>query len=991
MHWLAVTSPRPQELLRIKSALVAGWDAGVFSFGAKDGVAEGEKNEAGVIVTRASAAIRSPVFWTYTCMMNLLGDTVLRLHSWVEGCACHHDPNDDTVQSKPPRQPQSACVCPMKGLRAPHMAAGAMWDVLAKLLSVANSWLWTEAMLLEPATGAAVMQDFSLARQSLEMTLRLKLSFWEHLPHQLCSLAHENPDKVQQGAQRALCLLAAAPQSDLEHPLVRRLTVREGVVALEGLHHVVLFCVNSSAILLSSRRQLCLASLSLLLLTCTHHKTNVPITKASLFLGVCLGPTCLSHRLPAPSEPTSLCLRLCLEQQDDLRKLAGGVPLAELQELEKDVAKLRFISIAERHIEGQHAQIHKHLSSKPHGGPKYVAWSLVRKQIMAVLFEPRHLEGLAHACEKVRNVGLALEHFGFQNHPVVVKAVQDHASWREAIKKDIGILNKVLLRADPPTVFSLVEVPRVMAVDVLQPADPAPFVGPGRLAAQAVFKAAAELGTAVERMFVVEAVEHFRDFCSKQGSHRVYCLRGAGVVKGMPSAVSHMQSWGRVASKSVDKKGSFTFQTESELFQEAIAPEPALAVSSHMCFFTLVCLRPGRKRLMRSTISREAVCVAIHDVVKIDDENRTVCLYLEKEDGTAVRPVMVNLAALSGAELGALGTWQHSELGCSLPPGMCPGLNPADLRESLLELVKAGALPGTENVYTILPSDVADKWSEALTILETASFVERVSESPDVAQWRLTSQGIRNLRMHINLRCYEPVLAPPREIPENASDLSTWQILAALHARGWQASLPKKGDMPPFQHAAPDSKKVWYIKASTRRLPRPYLLALLSAHEGRITQPVPHKGPLASYTALLQGKEWRPRVKTSKLSFAFTDVAAAPLPPVDRRKSKPPRPKRAPRRSSSSSSSSSRSTSTSVNGTSSSSSSSSSSTTADCASQAGTVQEAELAALALPGLCLRVCECDLEKRGWPECTDLIMWHITLVRLCSLALVSPKLH
>ena len=41
----------------------------------------------------ADTVIRSELFWSYCKMMDLIGETFLKIMEWAEGCKCHHQPN----------------------------------------------------------------------------------------------------------------------------------------------------------------------------------------------------------------------------------------------------------------------------------------------------------------------------------------------------------------------------------------------------------------------------------------------------------------------------------------------------------------------------------------------------------------------------------------------------------------------------------------------------------------------------------------------------------------------------------------------------------------------------------------------------------------------------------------------------------------------------------------------------------------------------------
>ena len=357
-----------KDLQKIRQPLRSGWDLTKFEFG-KTRAAHAASNAAGdkddndddedymAKVARADVAIRSGLFWGYCSMVNLLGEAVLGLFLWFETCACH---------SKTKSQ------CPLKGMKAPHLAAGDLWGEVDELMRQNNSWLWADVCTLPHEQSQIIMEDFALARQCIEMTLRLKLAFWSCLPHALCSLAHEDPEQVRLAAQRALTLYASATDVEKEQPLVQR---------------------------------------------------------------------------------------ICGQHQQLLRGIAAGTAsLSDDASLETEVAKLRFICVCERHIEGQHASVHRKLAGKPHAGPQFVAWSSVRQSLLDMVFDPQKLEHIAGCCLKVRNRWEAARHFSFESHPDLVRLLKEYGKPREALRKEGSVVTQALLRADPSSVFASIRV-----------------------------------------------------------------------------------------------------------------------------------------------------------------------------------------------------------------------------------------------------------------------------------------------------------------------------------------------------------------------------------------------------------------------------------------------------------------------------------------------------------------------------------------------------
>ena len=211
--------------MHVQKSLLCGWSVDSFKFHGGESLQDSDDAK---LLQHADAAIKSSVFWGYCSMMRYLGDVVLQLFAYLEGCCCHDDLQDR--KSKQSRHQTASATnidfampaCPMRGMRAPHLAVGSLWCIFSKLMAMANGWLYADVVGLSKSDAQSIISDFALARQALEMTLRLKMSFWEALPHQLCALAHERADIVRDAAQRALSLYTACTDNERSHPLVQR-------------------------------------------------------------------------------------------------------------------------------------------------------------------------------------------------------------------------------------------------------------------------------------------------------------------------------------------------------------------------------------------------------------------------------------------------------------------------------------------------------------------------------------------------------------------------------------------------------------------------------------------------------------------------------------------------------------------------------------------------------------------------------------------------
>jgi hypothetical protein len=175
-----------------------------------------------------SEVARDAAWWRYAAMLVTLHGVGLALQCWGEACPCC-DP-DPQVRDRTRRAELELATglseeaaapgpvaerCPLRGKRAPEMAAGQLFAVLqqicdAKLQDVLVS---CSQAYLTPDQTASILQDFEFGKAQLRRALQQKLSFWSNLPWLLCGLAHFDEDVARDCARQAVALFDAAPPS----------------------------------------------------------------------------------------------------------------------------------------------------------------------------------------------------------------------------------------------------------------------------------------------------------------------------------------------------------------------------------------------------------------------------------------------------------------------------------------------------------------------------------------------------------------------------------------------------------------------------------------------------------------------------------------------------------------------------------------------------------------------------------------------------------
>ena len=131
-------------------------------------------------------AITDPYWWGSLVVLEHIAEFLRHCHHWAEWCPCHEDLVEqlDQVVIKL-RQELLRCwsSCPLRGCRAPCLAAGEFFsllnrisEVLAAELSLGLPTDITEAQKLD------LISEFNLARNHLIFYFTLKLSHWTSPP-----------------------------------------------------------------------------------------------------------------------------------------------------------------------------------------------------------------------------------------------------------------------------------------------------------------------------------------------------------------------------------------------------------------------------------------------------------------------------------------------------------------------------------------------------------------------------------------------------------------------------------------------------------------------------------------------------------------------------------------------------------------------------------------------------------------------------------------
>ena len=151
---------------------------------------------------RAAQAVRDPTFWAYNhAVLCATHGVLFELQNYMEGCPCHHR----SFHSKPgfsPGRPYfqrrqqyigetgvANSTCPLRGRRAPELAAGRHKDYLQDLIAHTLGMLLMKTCGLSQEQRDFVVRDWEGAKTVMLEVFTLKFAYWLFLPHKLCILA----------------------------------------------------------------------------------------------------------------------------------------------------------------------------------------------------------------------------------------------------------------------------------------------------------------------------------------------------------------------------------------------------------------------------------------------------------------------------------------------------------------------------------------------------------------------------------------------------------------------------------------------------------------------------------------------------------------------------------------------------------------------------------------------------------------------------------
>jgi len=226
-----------EQLVRVEHALRWGWNKDRYGQAHRREDAEGKPESLDLAIV--DGAIQSSTFWATLRVLHALASVILKCYAWAEGCPCHsHLPREGV----PDHILRRWAKCPMRGRRAPCLAAGDFFKCFTEVVAVSGAELVaTLPRYSSPEEQGLLLQDFERGRQHMLFAFTLRIVHWRSPPWVLFGCAHGNMDVARFYTWHCLQLVS-------DHPLVRRLqqepVLSEAQQFVDGrdLDGLVFFC-----------------------------------------------------------------------------------------------------------------------------------------------------------------------------------------------------------------------------------------------------------------------------------------------------------------------------------------------------------------------------------------------------------------------------------------------------------------------------------------------------------------------------------------------------------------------------------------------------------------------------------------------------------------------------------------------------------------------------------------------------------------------------
>jgi hypothetical protein len=202
-----------EDLMSIETPLRTYWVACRVNIPAQKGAGDGGDDG------DPSEFVGAAEFWAYGKMLLIANSLIVEIQSWIWGCNCHRAEHMGTAvgaswqtrsrvfRKVSPSSPYG--TCPMRGRRAPELAAGFVDTFLDKHKAIAIDEIVMLTANLSVEARARLLRDFHSAHTHLAYIVTLKLSVFNFNPHKLLGIGHPDFEVARQCCRQSFDLVSA--------------------------------------------------------------------------------------------------------------------------------------------------------------------------------------------------------------------------------------------------------------------------------------------------------------------------------------------------------------------------------------------------------------------------------------------------------------------------------------------------------------------------------------------------------------------------------------------------------------------------------------------------------------------------------------------------------------------------------------------------------------------------------------------------------------
>ncbi|CAE7195772.1 unnamed protein product [Symbiodinium natans] len=548
-----------------------------------------------------------------------------------------------------------------------------------------------------------------------------------------------------------------------------------------------------------------------------------------------------------------------------LRQFVQGVNLSNLEALKKFAARMRFIPLCEKSIEGRHAFTHKVLKKASNAGPVYI--SMAERMPLLVEWsksDPELLKFLAQAAHDVFHPLQAVVTLGLSNHPDLASLIADvqMPTWRGlcsvwgSTQKHAKTCKKVVYHLDIASQFMDLSGAADFDEDSKKP----------------------KKRSVNREQFTFEERAAFQKLLETHETSRVYSVSGleAGRVQALTRRIRDVPP-DILPGESHDHEGEddevpFFCEFEGDAHMLSAESQPHMPAHHEnvncpddLTVFRVVSLRPSRMKLppmdRQPQLAWTDIAVSILPVLESMGQGDNQSLIVSASPSL---PTPDSALVLSRGGFQKVVVWRTSSgLTCSWNAGH-EALLPEDLSQEALQctaeaLVRVNGFPGSASG---LCADAASEEAQrSLFHLQSMGWTAQAESG----LWQLTPQGLRAL--HMSMRLVDPVplvnLEDSWPIPERSESA----LLLLLKNAGfdlfeWTPNSPKPQDYPLEAQDLRVAKHL-FVRQGRVTVGQAYLACMAGAFTadkdflevcaGQDIKTIPHVQTDAFYDRLLKG------------------------------------------------------------------------------------------------------------------------------------------